>query len=345
RGNQNTSWPFILSSAQVLQSCPLIRIANGVVWDCQSGIGLYDMGCHIDGFIAVLAHTYVLLQGGLVTRRTADSILAANTVAKVALRLVKPENMNYEVTETIQKVATTYECIMVENVVCVWAWNLWSVVFPSESEKMIAPMTVKANKLEISKEQLKCRLREERSAGPAAKMMQVKMQEHMYVRLEEYNSHPQKTIHNFKMNLLKQKLQLQTATQIMLAHFCFAAAADSVLGRIRAKARVDEQVTPKCGADQVNEETTSDYKCIDFSMAQLAKEDGEKKEDSMDTELPVIEKWLHYLIYIIKEDARILILLHAYHDSTTSLLTPLIMIMVSTRSSGVFWKLVSRKGL
>ncbi|GKD98253.1 hypothetical protein Tco_1382150 [Tanacetum coccineum] len=47
------------------------------------------------------------------------------------------------------------------------------------------------------------------------------------------------------MSLQKQNLQLQTATQIMLAHFCFAAAADSVLGRIRAKTHVDEQVAPK----------------------------------------------------------------------------------------------------
>ncbi|GJR35236.1 hypothetical protein Tco_1210920 [Tanacetum coccineum] len=29
--------------------------------------------------------------------------------------------------------------------VCVWATNLWSVVIPSEAEKMIAPMTGKAN--------------------------------------------------------------------------------------------------------------------------------------------------------------------------------------------------------
>ncbi|GJT16025.1 hypothetical protein Tco_0874731, partial [Tanacetum coccineum] len=32
------------------------------------------------------------------------------------------------------------------DLVCVWASNLWSVVFPSESEKMIAPVTRKANK-------------------------------------------------------------------------------------------------------------------------------------------------------------------------------------------------------
>ncbi|GJR91870.1 alpha,alpha-trehalose-phosphate synthase [UDP-forming] 1-like protein [Tanacetum coccineum] len=43
---------------------------------------------------------------------------------------------------------------------------------------------------------------------------------------------------------LQDELQLQTATQLMLAHFCIAAVADS------------------CEADQVNEEATSDYKCL-----------------------------------------------------------------------------------
>jgi methionine aminopeptidase len=47
------------------------------------------MGCHIDGFIAVVAHTHVI-QSGLVTGRAADVIAAANTAAEVALRLVRP---------------------------------------------------------------------------------------------------------------------------------------------------------------------------------------------------------------------------------------------------------------
>lgn len=47
------------------------------------------MGCHIDGFIAVVAHTHVLQQGP-VTGRAADVIAAANTAAEVALRLVRP---------------------------------------------------------------------------------------------------------------------------------------------------------------------------------------------------------------------------------------------------------------
>lgn len=48
-----------------------------------------DMGCHIDGFIALVAHTHVL-QEGPVTGRKADVIAAANTAAEVALRLVRP---------------------------------------------------------------------------------------------------------------------------------------------------------------------------------------------------------------------------------------------------------------
>ena len=48
-----------------------------------------DMGCHIDGFIAVVAHTHVLQQGKA-TGRVADVLAAANTAAEVALRLVRP---------------------------------------------------------------------------------------------------------------------------------------------------------------------------------------------------------------------------------------------------------------
>ncbi|CAA6661832.1 unnamed protein product [Spirodela intermedia] len=72
-----------------------------------------DMGCHIDGFIAVVAHTHVL-QEGPVTGRAADVIAAANTAQKVALRLVRPGKK--DVTEAIQKVAAAYDCKIVEGV-------------------------------------------------------------------------------------------------------------------------------------------------------------------------------------------------------------------------------------
>ncbi|XP_022971348.1 ERBB-3 BINDING PROTEIN 1 isoform X2 [Cucurbita maxima] len=74
-----------------------------------------DLGCHIDGFIAVVAHTHVL-QEGPVTGRAADVIAAANTAAEVALRLVRPGKKNKDVTEAIQKVAASYDCRIVEGV-------------------------------------------------------------------------------------------------------------------------------------------------------------------------------------------------------------------------------------
>lgn len=74
-----------------------------------------DLGCHIDGFIATVAHTHVV-QEGPVTGRNADVIAAANTAAEVALRLVRPGKKNRDVTEAIQKVAEAYDCKIVEGV-------------------------------------------------------------------------------------------------------------------------------------------------------------------------------------------------------------------------------------
>ncbi|KAK3003812.1 hypothetical protein RJ639_018956 [Escallonia herrerae] len=74
-----------------------------------------DMGCHIDGFIAVVAHTH-MLQTGPVTGRAADVLAAANTAAEVALRLVRPGRKNKDVTDAIQKVAAAYDCKIVEGV-------------------------------------------------------------------------------------------------------------------------------------------------------------------------------------------------------------------------------------
>ncbi|CAM8888928.1 unnamed protein product [Rhodiola kirilowii] len=81
----------------------------------QGDIVKIDMGCHIDGFIAVVAHTHVL-QDGPVVGRAADVIAAANTAAEVALRLVKPGKKNKDVSEAIQKVAEAYDCKIVEGV-------------------------------------------------------------------------------------------------------------------------------------------------------------------------------------------------------------------------------------
>jgi len=50
------------------------------------------MGAHIDGFIAVVAHTVVVEPKGKITGRKADAVLAAHYASEAALRLVKPGN-------------------------------------------------------------------------------------------------------------------------------------------------------------------------------------------------------------------------------------------------------------
>uniref|UniRef100_A0A2R9CH58 Peptidase M24 domain-containing protein n=1 Tax=Pan paniscus TaxID=9597 RepID=A0A2R9CH58_PANPA len=65
-----------------------------------------DLGVYVDGFIANVAHTFVVdvAQGTQVTGRKADVIKAAHLCAEAALRLVKPGNQNTQVTEAWNKV-------------------------------------------------------------------------------------------------------------------------------------------------------------------------------------------------------------------------------------------------
>jgi len=76
-----------------------------------------DMGAHIDGFIAVVAHTLVVGSSvdKPITGRQADAMLAAHLASEAALRLVKPGNETYEVTETVSKIAEAFDCKPVEG--------------------------------------------------------------------------------------------------------------------------------------------------------------------------------------------------------------------------------------
>ncbi len=53
-----------------------------------------DLGAHIDGFIAVVAHTLVVgaSKDNKVTGKKADCLMAAHLASEAALRLVKPGN-------------------------------------------------------------------------------------------------------------------------------------------------------------------------------------------------------------------------------------------------------------
>nr|XP_054756169.1 proliferation-associated protein 2G4-like [Lytechinus pictus] len=71
-----------------------------------------DLGAHVDGFIAVVAHTMIVgaTSDNKVKGRKADLLRAAHTMAEAALRKVKPDTQNNEVTEVIQKAAEAFDC-------------------------------------------------------------------------------------------------------------------------------------------------------------------------------------------------------------------------------------------
>lgn len=74
-----------------------------------------DLGVHIDGFIAQVAHT-IVVGGKPVEGRKADVILAAYNAIQGALRTIKPGNTNYDATEVIAKAAESFKCQPLEGV-------------------------------------------------------------------------------------------------------------------------------------------------------------------------------------------------------------------------------------
>jgi curved DNA binding protein len=69
-----------------------------------------DLGVHLDGHIALVAHTVVLGASAAapVTGARADVLAAAHAAAEIALRLIKPGVTNSSVTAAFEKVAEAY---------------------------------------------------------------------------------------------------------------------------------------------------------------------------------------------------------------------------------------------
>jgi len=77
-----------------------------------------DLGVHVDGFIANVAHTIVATNDAqqAVTGRKADVICAAHFAGEIALRLLRPGNTNTQISEAIGQVAASFNCTPVEGV-------------------------------------------------------------------------------------------------------------------------------------------------------------------------------------------------------------------------------------
>ncbi|OXU28127.1 hypothetical protein TSAR_008573, partial [Trichomalopsis sarcophagae] len=76
-----------------------------------------DLGAHIDGFIAVVAHTIIVNSSAdtKIHGRKADVILAAHYASQAALRLLKPGIETYTITETVGQICESYKCKPVEG--------------------------------------------------------------------------------------------------------------------------------------------------------------------------------------------------------------------------------------
>ncbi|XP_038131162.1 proliferation-associated protein 2G4a [Cyprinodon tularosa] len=76
-----------------------------------------DLGVHVDGFIANVAHSFVVgaNKENPITGRKAEVIKAAHLCAEAALRLVKPGNQNAQVTEAWNKIAQSFKCSPIEG--------------------------------------------------------------------------------------------------------------------------------------------------------------------------------------------------------------------------------------
>jgi curved DNA binding protein len=110
------SFPTCISVNNVIcHYSPLISEPDTVLVD--GDMVKIDLGAHIDGFIAVVAHTLVVGENKAspVTGRKADAMMAAHLASEAALRLVKPGNETYEVTDAVNKIAEAFKCKPVEG--------------------------------------------------------------------------------------------------------------------------------------------------------------------------------------------------------------------------------------
>eukprot|EP01068_Selenidium_serpulae_P016142 Selendium_serpulae@DN6270_c0_g3_i1.p1 len=81
----------------------------------EGDLAKIDLGCHIDGFICVAAHS-LIVGAKEVTGRKADVLMAAHTAAEAALRMIQPGNKNTQVTEVIQSAAEEFKCNPIQGV-------------------------------------------------------------------------------------------------------------------------------------------------------------------------------------------------------------------------------------
>ena len=109
------AFPTCLSVNSVVgHYCPAADDATALAeGDCVK----IDLGAHIDGWIAVGAHT-VVLSAEPINGRDADLLAATAACMEAALRTIRPGKKAKELAPVLEKIAASYGCSVVEGVLC-----------------------------------------------------------------------------------------------------------------------------------------------------------------------------------------------------------------------------------
>ncbi|XP_003383390.1 PREDICTED: proliferation-associated protein 2G4-like isoform X1 [Amphimedon queenslandica] len=94
-----------------LKSDPLVTLVNG-------NLVKVELGVHVDGFIAAVAHTTVVgcSKDNKVTGRLADVLMAGHIASEIAYRMVVPGGESLAVTDAINRVGADFKCSPVEGI-------------------------------------------------------------------------------------------------------------------------------------------------------------------------------------------------------------------------------------
>ncbi|KAG7391047.1 putative metalloprotease arx1 [Phytophthora boehmeriae] len=111
---KGVAFPTSISTNEII--CHYSPLANESMTVKAGDWVKIDLGCHIDGYIAVVAHTAIVPEEGNAANATfpelkgeeADVLKCAHDAVELCARLIKPGNTNLQVTEALTKLEESY---------------------------------------------------------------------------------------------------------------------------------------------------------------------------------------------------------------------------------------------
>lgn len=114
---KGVAFPTCISVNQVLSNYSPIAQDTPLQVLADRDVCKIELGVHVDGYIATVAHTIVVgaSADAPVTGKLADTLKAAYTAGEVAVRMLSVGTKNSDITESVTKVCSEFECTPVEG--------------------------------------------------------------------------------------------------------------------------------------------------------------------------------------------------------------------------------------